>query len=319
MRSKVVKLVDLALSRLPGAVAPGLVVLGFHGVWRDMAVAGQGVVDPYQPLTLADLDQLIDELKRMGLGFVTARDGARQGPVVWLTFDDGYANNLAVLPILRRHGVPATFFITSGNVLSGEAFWWDVLHREGTRRGQAPSALATWRETLKALPPEGIRQALIAAFGETIFRPVSDDDRPMTPQELSAFAADPLVEIGNHTQNHAILPVLDAAGQRAEIAAAQDGLAKLTGARPKVIAYPNGGATAQTAAIAASLGLQTGVTCLPHRNQLQDMDSAAARLSIGRFMGARHGVLAREMRLALAPAGVAQRRATTQRRALFNL
>jgi peptidoglycan/xylan/chitin deacetylase (PgdA/CDA1 family) len=49
---------------------------------------------------------------------------------VAITFDDGYADNLhAAAPRLVRHGIPATFFITSGTVGSRDEFWWDRLER----------------------------------------------------------------------------------------------------------------------------------------------------------------------------------------------
>ncbi len=63
-----------------------------------------------------ELDALIARLLCAGYRFRTFRDAASDpGPRdVVLTFDDGYVDNYTDLfPILRRHGVPATCFVTS--------------------------------------------------------------------------------------------------------------------------------------------------------------------------------------------------------------
>jgi peptidoglycan/xylan/chitin deacetylase (PgdA/CDA1 family) len=45
-----------------------------------------------------------------------------------ITFDDGYVDNyLVAKPILESFELPATFFITSGNIGLAHEFWWDEL------------------------------------------------------------------------------------------------------------------------------------------------------------------------------------------------
>lgn len=45
-----------------------------------------------------------------------------------LTFDDGYRNNFAeAWPVLKKYGAPATFFVSTGYIETGRAFWIDRL------------------------------------------------------------------------------------------------------------------------------------------------------------------------------------------------
>ncbi len=45
-----------------------------------------------------------------------------------ITFDDGYANNAEVaVPLLQKHHLPATFFITTGFIDRTHRPWWAVL------------------------------------------------------------------------------------------------------------------------------------------------------------------------------------------------
>ncbi len=49
-------------------------------------------------------------------------------PCVMITFDDGYRDNYDLAyPILKKHNVPAVFFITSNMVENGELPWWDII------------------------------------------------------------------------------------------------------------------------------------------------------------------------------------------------
>ena len=66
----------------------------------------------------------LEELRR-ALGKGSLPRGA-----VAITFDDGYGDNLRnARPILDRHRIPATVFVTTGYTGSGREFWWDELGR----------------------------------------------------------------------------------------------------------------------------------------------------------------------------------------------
>jgi peptidoglycan/xylan/chitin deacetylase (PgdA/CDA1 family) len=61
---------------------------------------------------------------------------------VAVTFDDGYADNLRnAKPILERHRVPATVFVTSGYVGARREFWWDELERVVLHAPSVPERL----------------------------------------------------------------------------------------------------------------------------------------------------------------------------------
>lgn len=53
-----------------------------------------------------------------------------EGDAVCITFDDGYLDNfMTAVPILNKLQIPATFFVTTGNMDTGQEFWWDELER----------------------------------------------------------------------------------------------------------------------------------------------------------------------------------------------
>jgi peptidoglycan/xylan/chitin deacetylase (PgdA/CDA1 family) len=53
-----------------------------------------------------------------------------QSPILALTFDDGYADNLlAAEPLLRKFEIPATMFVVCRATNRDREFWWDELER----------------------------------------------------------------------------------------------------------------------------------------------------------------------------------------------
>ena len=123
----------LLAAALPGGVRARLAVLLLHRV--------QAQPDPMQPQEMhaRRFEALCGWLARharvwpLGRALDALRQGTLPPRVLCLTFDDGYADNHALaLPILRRHGLTATFFITTAG-LDGAVGPVDVAAHVGAR------------------------------------------------------------------------------------------------------------------------------------------------------------------------------------------
>ncbi len=303
---RVLRRIDAQIMSASGQLASHrgvLVVLMFHGLFRDDAEAFCGHVDPYQPFSVSDLTVLIKQFQASGFKF-TAPSELEQSQSgtekrVLLTFDDGYANNLRAIPIIKAHNVPATFFVATGNVASGEPFWWDVLYRERSRRGTAKSQMVAERQRLKSLNNREIKAHLRSLFGEDVFTSQSDADRPMSVAELQRIASEPLATIGNHTVDHELLPRIPLPDARRQIIECQEMLQDWTGSAPRVIAYPNGVHNTSIIKEASNAGLVVGVTSIRGKLRLPLDDSQRMRLPRYAMIGGQ--TLPRHCKVVIAP------------------
>ena len=187
---------------------------------------------------------------------------------VAVTFDDGYADNLhTALPVLLDHGIPATLFASTGHIARQAGFWWDevgrLLHEAppdaGPLRLGHGSAARVWpscdpatrtvaaaqiHQWLQAKPPEEIEAQLrtlrVWAGRPAHPAPPPDADRPMTVDELRAFAAADGMQVGAHGRTHPSLPAVTAARQDDEIAGSRGDLAGWLGAASTAFSYPFG-------------------------------------------------------------------------------
>lgn len=174
-----------------------------------------------------------------------------------VTFDDGYADNAEIaLPILQRHGLPATFFVATG-FLNGGRMWNDtvielVRRAPGPRLeldalgygshpigsdGERTAAIHALLGQLKYLEP-GARLDAVEQLRTHLGLALPDDLMMTTAQLRRLHAAG--MEIGGHTVHHPILASMDEHGARQEIARGKAALEDMTGAPVRLFAYPNG-------------------------------------------------------------------------------
>ena len=243
---------------------PSLKTLLFHGVYDGESSGHPEGVDNTVFSDLKFIERCIRETLEQGYRFIHADDlGAAlvsHSRLALLTFDDGYANNRLLLPMLRRLGIPALVFVATDFMLRQRSFWWDVLARETKRRCLSGVQLSAMRRELKRMPAEEIEASLMSVYGESCFNPQFEHDRPLTVDELADFARDPLIQIGNHTHRHALLDQCSSDVVHRELSVSQKHLTDILGKTPTMLAYPNGRWNKNVVRVAAELGLQHAFT-----------------------------------------------------------
>ena len=216
-------------------------------------------------------------VRRLGEGTMPTRALA-------ITFDDGYADNHDVaLPILQRHGLPATFFIATG-FLDGGCMWNDAVI-EAVRQCKARSldltdlgvdklgvlglgdtaqrrmAIDTVLNAIKYLPA-GDR--LAATQRIAIMAQVQPStDLMMTSEQVRGLHRGGM-QIGAHTVSHPILAGLSDAAALAEISDSKRRLEAILDEPVRLFAYPNGRPgldfTDRTVQLAREAGFESAVT-----------------------------------------------------------
>ena len=260
------------------------VVLMYHGVPR-----GCGPTHPVapwentQPLKAKVFEQHISFLERNCTfirpeEYATARGSLRR-PVALLTFDDGFRNNAeVVVPILKRHNIPAVFFISSRHCAPGKYLWPNYLQMletyfpgdgvtlngefiplQGTQRRPGIKELKDGLVALKP-HPNAIYTAIDAqlppleSFMSAALR--ADECEGMTVEQVQSLAADPLFTVGAHTIDHPYLTRCEPQEAERQMYENKSWLESLTGKRCDLLAYPLGDFNSKTVEACRHVGFQ---------------------------------------------------------------
>lgn len=279
-----------------------LLVFTFHNLFSSAEETSFGFVDPQQKITTEKFRTFVAHFLEQGYQFVSPKMiVAGLNPVnnhAMITFDDGYFNNLRALPVLEEFQVPAVFCISTNHVVSGKAFWWDVLYREGSKNGLSSEEVDRARSEFKRMRTRDVENKLASEFGSACLQTASDLDRPMTPGELQKLAKHPMATIGNHTCDHAILTNYPLSEVREQIRGAQEMLGTLTGKPPLLIAYPNGNVSTDIVKTARDAGLAVGVTVQSGPNRIDRGGQIRDILLLKRFTLSGDGDIGTQCRIA---------------------
>ena len=215
---------------------------------------------------------LPDAVAAMAAGCLPARALA-------ITFDDGYEDNHSVaMPILQRHGMSATFYVSS-SFLNGGCMWNDVVIESVRRSDKSEIDCGRFgRHTLKGWAARA--QAAEALIGQIKYldfdarldavAEVAKACSVVPPTDLMMRDEQVLglhragMTIGAHTCRHPILARISDEAVRAEIADGRAALESIIGARVGLFAYPNGRPNedyrAEHVAIVRELGFDAAVS-----------------------------------------------------------
>jgi peptidoglycan/xylan/chitin deacetylase (PgdA/CDA1 family) len=279
-------------ARRQAAWLPILTFHRVHAIERGVEFPfDEGVVDTDPRAFERQVEVIAKYFRPVGIDDVVRYFDGAALPVnpVLVTFDDGYRDNHELaLPILKRYGVRAVFFIATDYVTRRKLFWWDRINyviKKSRRREIAleyPYALALrlWPRDERRAAIEILLRLVKSWIGLDLERflvelatacrvelePAAEralaDESLMTwdhVRELRAAGMD----VQSHTRTHRVLQTLDPRALADELLGSRRDLERELGEPVTAISYPVGQSIAKVGAIRRALvdaGYKIGFT-----------------------------------------------------------
>ena len=235
---------------------------------------------------------------------------------VAITFDDGYRDNFEVaLPILKKYGIPATFFVVTGALGGKTRLLWDEVVTRVRQLKDSGAWDQILREPLSPWMHEKLRSLASGESAETVgerivrdMNRVSLHDREAglaalrraTPGE-SKYSDPPLMSwdelremrragmlVGAHTESHPFLDELDPETARREIQDSIRTLNERLGEPITLFSYPRGRFKENVKGLLQEAGIEAAVTTDLGRNspggdpyELRRFDAGYCRIHAG--------------------------------------
>ena len=259
---------------------PQLMVINYHRIGNSTMTN----LDPGVFSTDSNgLDEQIRALRRRftfispseALDVVETRVTPKE-PLLLLTFDDGYRDNLTqAYPVLASHGIKAIFFVVTSYLESPQVPWWDrlaslvraiairnsstIVTLPGTKSLEispfnlqhsikqvlahfklcSPSEQQTFELNLRTLAGANNPETQTSDFHGKSGAGISDLDLMMTWADVKNLDAAGMT-IGAHSHTHRILSSLDKASQHDEIRSSKRILESHLTSQIDFLAFPDG-------------------------------------------------------------------------------
>lgn len=249
-------------TRLPGW--RGVLVLNYHRIgdrssqpWDRSLWNASATAFDSQLATLARDAEVVgpDDVE-------AAMYSQRRGRRVLLTFDDGYRDNYEIAyPLLRRHGLSATFFLATGFLDDPRVPWWDELawmvrharadalpagdwlaeplSLDRSAHETAIGTLTALYKTLRNERAEGLLDWVAATCGSGRCEAAQAAELFMT-WDMARELRQAGMTIGGHTVSHPVLARIPVQRQIEEIATCAERLEGELGESMRWFAYPVG-------------------------------------------------------------------------------
>lgn len=175
---------------------------------------------------------------------------------VVITFDDGYLNNYThAFPVLRRAGMTALFFVSTGFIDGTEPMWFDRLDAAldrvddtrwagWVREAGLPDGITgrgSFRRWLKTLPSVGRDEWVgrVQAVAPRAAALNATETAAMTWRQAREMAEAGMT-IGSHTVHHEIVATAATDAVEAELAGSRAVIEREVGSQCWAFSYPNG-------------------------------------------------------------------------------
>jgi peptidoglycan/xylan/chitin deacetylase (PgdA/CDA1 family) len=274
LRTRVISVLDmvgvleLAMAIRKYVRLPYLPIVTYHrlGVPKTNAVdLDEGVVDATKESFEQQIELMMRRFTLLGVedlrGHFLEKRPLPKNPAL-ITFDDGYreCHDIA-LPILKRAGAKAAFFISTDHINDRKVFWWDranylvkrstrtraeidypshaVFHLTGDRSKVVNQILDVIKQTF-ALDIErylqGLSVALGVPWGPEEERRITDEVM-MTWDQVRALRSAGM-DVQSHTRSHRVLETLPQADLREELVGSRRMLEEQLNEPVRAVAYP---------------------------------------------------------------------------------
>jgi len=220
---------------------------------------------------------------------------------ITISFDDGFKNNLdCALPLIEKHKIPVTFFISSicieemehrflwSELIAGLNYFYknQVIVVGGIEyKNLVDSENKNLTDRIKKLQPTE-RDQLLAEIENKydlvskIQNLPSEVWKLLTKQELIQLAKSPMVDIGSHGHLHYNLGDISIEDAKIELEVSKKKLEETIGKEINMIAYPDGSYSEEVKDLAEKIGYKFQLSV----NYLSDKDKSDPRIQN------RHGV-----------------------------